>query len=150
MGNSAEGYGYGCALPKMVARYREAWSAVPNTTPPLAPFGIVTLAANTNEGGGQRVAGMRWSQTGNYGVLPNPIMPNTFLCQGFDIGDPWEMYDADGQGCSKPGKNGQYGPNCVSPWTNLSAWDPVMAALAPAIRNDSTPSFVSVCAGGGL
>jgi hypothetical protein len=87
MGNSAEGYGYGCALPKLVERYRAAWSAVPGTTAPLAPFGIVTLAANTNEGGGQRVAGMRWSQTGNYGVLPNAIMPATFLAQGFDIGD---------------------------------------------------------------
>ena len=86
MGNSAEGYGYGCALPKMIARYREMWSAVPGTTPALAPFGVVTLAANTNEGSGQRVAGMRWSQTGNYGVLPNEIMPATFLAQGFDIG----------------------------------------------------------------
>ena len=51
--------------------------------------------------------------------------------------------DADGQNCSRPNKNtGQYGPNCVQPWTNLSAWDPVMAPLAPSIRNDSTPSFM--------
>jgi len=87
MGNSMLGFGYGCALPKMIARYRQMWSVVPGTTDPLAPFGIVTLAANTNEGSGQRVAGMRWSQTGNYGVLPNTIMPNTFLAQGFDIGE---------------------------------------------------------------
>lgn len=33
---------------------------------------------------------MRWSQTANYGVLPNPAMPNTFLAQGFDIGEPFD------------------------------------------------------------
>jgi hypothetical protein len=81
---------------------------------------------------------MRWSQTGNYGVLPNALMPNTFLAQGFDIGDPWQMYDADGRKCSKP----PYAADCVEPWTNLSAWDPVVAALAPAIRADTTPSFM--------
>ena len=31
----------------------------------------------------------RWSQTANYGVLPNPAMPNTFLADAFDLGDPW-------------------------------------------------------------
>lgn len=142
MGNSAEGFGYGCVLPKLVSRYRKMWSAVPGTTNPLAPFGVVTLAANTNEGSGQRVAGMRWSQTGNFGVLPNEIMPATFLAQGFDIGDPWQMYDADGQNCSKAKGGGGYGPHCVSPWTQLSAWDPLMAALAPSIRADTTPSFM--------
>jgi hypothetical protein len=141
MGNSAEGFGYGCALPKMVARYREAWSAAPNTTPPLAPFGIVTLAANTNEGGGARVAGMRWSQTGNYGVLPNPLMPNTFLAQGYDLGDPWEMYSADDRNCSHP-LRASAPAQCVQPWTNLSAWDPLVAALAPQIAADTTPSFM--------
>jgi hypothetical protein len=141
MGNSAEGYGYGCALPKLIARYRAAWSATVGTTDPLAPFGIVTLAANTNEGSGARVAGMRWSQTGNYGVLPNSLMPRTFLAQGFDIGDPWEMYSADGKNCSRP-YHGRYGPDCAVPWTDLGAWDPLMRALAPSIRNDSTPSFM--------
>jgi hypothetical protein len=51
------------------------------------------------------------------------------------------MYDADGQNCSK-GYNGHYGPHCVSPWTDLGAWDPLMAALAPSIRADTTPSFM--------
>jgi hypothetical protein len=141
MGNSEAGYGYGCALPKLVARYRAAWSVEPGTTPADAPFGIVTLAANTNEGSGQRVAGMRWSQTGNVGVLQNPIMPRTFLAQLFDMGDPWEMYDADGKNCSKM-HNGAYGKSCVVPWTDLGTWDAAMRPLAAAIRNDSTPSFM--------
>ena len=35
------------------------------------------------------MGGMRWSQTANYGVLPNPRMPNSFLAQVYDLGDPW-------------------------------------------------------------
>ena len=30
----------------------------------------------------------------------------------------------------------------MQPWTNLSAWDPVMAVLASAIRNNTTPSYL--------
>ena len=67
-------------------------------------------------------------------------MPATFVAQGFDIGDPWQMYDADGHNCSHPG--GSVGEGCVVPWTDLAAWDPLMAALAPAIRADTTPSFM--------
>ena len=32
---------------------------------------------------------MRWSQTANYGLLPNPRMPNSFVAQVYDLGDPW-------------------------------------------------------------
>ena len=88
MGNSATGSGYGCELPALVRDWRTAWSAVPRTTDPQAPFGVVTLAAGGSEGFGQNMAGMRWSQTGNYGVLPSAAMPNTFLAQAFDIGEP--------------------------------------------------------------
>ena len=59
------GYGYGCQLPAMVAAWRQQWSAVPGTTHPLAPFGVVTLAAGGSEGHAQAMAGMRWSQTGD-------------------------------------------------------------------------------------
>jgi hypothetical protein len=143
MGNSASGIGYGCALPKMISKYRARWSSTPGTTDPLVPFGIVTLAAGTSEGNGKNMAGMRFSQTCNYGVLPNSACPNTFLAHGYDISDPWESFDCDGQHCSLPDpKTGTYGPNCVSPWTNLSKWDPVMLPLAPMIRNDSTPNFM--------
>ena len=96
MGNSAYGTGYGCVLPKLISRYRELWSVVPGTTDPVVPFGVVTLSAGSSEGSGQHMAGMRWSQTGNYGVLPNPIMPAVFMAQGFDAGDPWEMCECRG------------------------------------------------------
>ena len=32
---------------------------------------------------------MRWSETGNYGTSDNPVMPNTFGAQVYDLGDPW-------------------------------------------------------------
>ena len=35
------------------------------------------------------MAGMRWSQTANYGYWNNPAMPNTFGAQVYDLGDPW-------------------------------------------------------------
>lgn len=51
-GNSAQGTGYGCALPAMVASWRALFSAEAGTTDPLAPFGIATLAAGGSEGAG--------------------------------------------------------------------------------------------------
>merc|ERR1711918_340430 len=80
MGNSALHSGYGCQLPAMVRSWRQQWSAEMGTTDPSAPFGVVTLASGGSEGGSD-IGGMRWSQTANYGVLPNPVMPNTFLAQ---------------------------------------------------------------------
>ena len=94
-GNSMEGTGYGCMLPNMIKTWRRMWSVVEGTTDPLAPFGVYTLAAGTSEGHGTRMGGFRWSQTGNYGVVPNAMMPNCFVASGYDLGDPW------GKGCGK-------------------------------------------------
>jgi hypothetical protein len=136
MGNSMTGSGYGCQLPALVASYRKWWSNVPNTTSPLAAFGVVTLAATTSEGNGKHMAGMRWSQTGNYGVLPNTIMPNTFIAQAYDLGDPWEMSSADDKHCSKPPR----ASDCV-PWST-DGWDSTLLPLAPAVERDIAPSFM--------
>jgi hypothetical protein len=75
-------------MQQLVEVWRKQWSVVPGTTAPLAPFGIVTLASGGSEGGDD-IGGMRLSQTGNYGTLPSPEMPNTFLAHAFDMGDPW-------------------------------------------------------------
>jgi hypothetical protein len=88
MGNSAAGVGYGCQMPAMVALWRKHWSATAGTTDPMAPFGVVTLASGGSEGGPD-IGGMRWSQTANFGTLPSPAMPNTFLAHAFDLGDPY-------------------------------------------------------------
>jgi hypothetical protein len=80
MGNAAQKTGYGCEMVAMVDLWRQAWSKESGTTDPLAPFGIVTLASGGSEGGSD-IGGMRWSQTGNFGTLPSPEMPNTFLAR---------------------------------------------------------------------
>ena len=69
MGNSAGKLGYGCQLPAMVAEWRRQWSSEPGTTDPEVPFGTVSLAAGGSEGHPANMAGMRWSQTGNFGEI---------------------------------------------------------------------------------
>lgn len=107
MGNSASEVGYGCLMPRLVRRWRQLWSSEPDTTDPLAPFGVVTLAKGGSEGG-HDIGGMRWSQTANYGVLPNPEMPNTFLAQAFDLGDPFENKACYDWNCCAKGYNATY------------------------------------------
>ena len=69
-GNSAANVGYGCMQRELINGWRAAWSrAEPGTTPPDAPFGIVTLASSGSEGG-PHMGAMRQAQTANYGVLP--------------------------------------------------------------------------------
>lgn len=87
-GNAIANVGYGCEMVDLVQSWRTKWSLVPGTTDPDAPFGIVTLASSGSEGG-PNMGAMRWSQTGNYGVLPNPLIPNSFLAQAYDLDDPW-------------------------------------------------------------
>jgi len=87
-GNSAAHVGYGCEMANLVQSWRKQWSITPGTTDPDAPFGIVTLASSGSEGGPDMGA-MRWAQTANYGVLPNPQIPNSFLAQAYDLDDPW-------------------------------------------------------------
>ena len=88
-GNSLGGYGYGCQLPELVRKWRQIWSEAPGTTEPEAPFGVVTVAADGGWHGARDFGGFRWAQTANYGALPNPAMPNTFLAQAYDTHDPW-------------------------------------------------------------
>eukprot|EP01046_Picozoa_sp_COSAG06_P011178 COSAG06_NODE_631_length_13616_cov_6.997411_1_plen_97_part_00 len=77
-GNSAESTGYACLQVALVKQWRELWSTTPDTTPADAPFGLVTLAPSGTEGGSD-IGTMRWAQTGSYGAMPNPAMPNTFV-----------------------------------------------------------------------
>ena len=76
MGNSQQNTGYGCSLPAMVRSWKSVWRASAK-----ALFGVATLAAGGSEGSGQHMAGMRWSQTGNFGSWPNPAMPHSFGAQ---------------------------------------------------------------------
>ena len=144
-GNSADGTGYGCSLATLVRVYRELWSAQPGTTAADAPFGIFTLHSGASEGSGKNMAGIRWSQSANYGVVPNPLIPNGWITQLFDLGDPWlnNIDSSDKSHCEKVDPaTGMYGPNCQTPWTNLTLWDAALLPLAPLVRADATPTFL--------
>lgn len=77
------------------------------TTDPLAPFGIATLPYWEAEGSPQNMGMSYMAHLGSHGVLPNPDLPNTFMAEGHDIGDPWESQHCDSWKC------------CVPPWEPL-------------------------------
>jgi hypothetical protein len=67
------------------------------------------VQASGSEGGAD-IGSIRIAQTGSYGVLPNPAMPNTFLAQAYDLDDPVGSLNCYHSGCcstpfntSKPG-----------------------------------------------
>ena len=60
-------------MSELVKSWRSIWNQGTDN-----PFGIVTLASSGNEGG-RDMGAMRWSQFGNYGVLPNKALPNTCM-----------------------------------------------------------------------
>ena len=144
MGSSADGAGYGCELPAMVRAWRAAWGAAAAED---ALFGVATLAAGGSEGNGQHMGGMRWSQTANYGDLPNAAMPHSFLAQVYDLGDPWATLgdggsaDQDPQHCALPDPaTHAIGANC-SRWS-IPAARAALKPLEPLIRLNS-PSGVA-------
>jgi hypothetical protein len=103
----------------LVKSWRSIWNQGSDN-----PFGIVTLASSGSEGG-RDMGTMRWSQTANYGVLPNPSLPNTFSAQAYDLDDPWMNTTCYNQGCCPNNYNpkgscdGCWGPNNYC--ANLSA-----------------------------
>ena len=121
------GTGYGCVLPRMLKAWREIWSVVPGTTPASFPIGIVLLADGTDSNVPGNLGNINRALTANYGSLPNPLMPNTFLASAFDAGDPW-MSSADGGKCADlqccVDEWIPLGPSCVGDhrglWTNAT------------------------------
>ena len=87
-GNYLDKTGYACAMPALVQKWREEWSAEPGTTDANAPFGLVAIPSSGSEGG-QNIGAMNWAQTASYGSLPNKAMPNSFIAEAFDLNDPW-------------------------------------------------------------
>ena len=81
----------------MIADWRANWHNYTNGhTNPEFPFGFVQLStwddtANATCGNNPpqtcTVAVVRMGQTANYGYVPNPAMPNTFMSVATDLGD---------------------------------------------------------------
>lgn len=130
----------------MIDSWREHWSATPGTTDELAPFGIVTLAAGGSEGKPQNMAGMRWSQSANFGHTPNPAMPKVFLAHAYDLGDPMDNlrppcvnHSADwAMDAVNVSSFGAAGP-CS--W-GASKWNKGVAPLQKAVEANEAPSFM--------
>eukprot|EP00620_Florenciella_sp_RCC1587_P012536 CAMPEP_0182557330 /NCGR_PEP_ID=MMETSP1324-20130603/1268_1 /TAXON_ID=236786 /ORGANISM="Florenciella sp., Strain RCC1587" /LENGTH=813 /DNA_ID=CAMNT_0024769361 /DNA_START=135 /DNA_END=2573 /DNA_ORIENTATION=- len=142
MGDSVNDIGYACEVPAMLRGWRSAWSSTPNTTSTLAPFGTVSLAAGGSEGHGYNMSLMRWAQTANYGVLPNPAMPNTFMAHAYDLADPWLFNDATaGNNCSVVDeRTGAYGPDCAD-WAP-ELWNDDLQYITPNVRADTTDVYM--------
>ena len=87
-GNSALNVGYSCMMPKLIDLFRQEWSKVPGTTDPLFPFGLVSLSTSDSEGSSD-IGSFRFAQTGSYGVVPNPLMKNSWMAHAYDLADPW-------------------------------------------------------------
>ena len=96
----------------MVAHWRRMWSLVPGTTDPDASFGIITIADGTEEGNGLNAYGTHWAQSANFGSLPNPAIPNSYLVLAHDAGDPWDGYGCADDACCVE-TYVPLGPKCV-------------------------------------
>lgn len=100
-------------LKALVSSWRAQFSGgTPGTTDPLMPIGIATMHYGSAEGSPMNVAGSNWAHTANYGVLPNPALPNTFYAANSDIGDPWDCPGCNNQqACCVPPSE-PLGPTC--------------------------------------
>ena len=130
-GNSVAKTGYGCQMPAMIDLWRAAWSAEKGTTDPNAPFGLVVLPGSGSEGG-PNMGAMNWAQTANYGVTPNPAMPNVFSAQAYDLNDPW-------------GDKSCYGMQCC--WNNYNATACTSALTKKGFKPTDCVNYCSILQG---
>eukprot|EP00656_Telonema_subtile_P043614 TRINITY_DN49962_c0_g1_i1.p1 TRINITY_DN49962_c0_g1~~TRINITY_DN49962_c0_g1_i1.p1 ORF type:complete len:417 (-),score=29.87 TRINITY_DN49962_c0_g1_i1:143-1393(-) len=139
-GNSMTSTGYGCLLPALIHRWRGLWAGGEN-----ASFGIVTLAAGGSEGHDQAMAAMRWSESGNYGVVPNALMPGAFLAHAYDLGDPMDNLQSPcmNQSTGLVNKTA-FGPSGPCVWPAASAWNPAVLPLRDSVFNNSAPSYMGM------
>ena len=89
---------YSCAFPAMIRAWRAAWSRGTDgqigDTPDSFPFGFVQISVwgpptppgAGNDPNGANVATVRLAQSANYGYVPNPAMPATFMATAIDLG----------------------------------------------------------------
>eukprot|EP00039_Didymoeca_costata_P005967 m.86252 g.86252 ORF g.86252 m.86252 type:complete len:759 (+) comp13049_c1_seq1:108-2384(+) len=145
-GNSDNNTGYGCEMVSMIKSWRQFFSAEPGTTASDAPFGLVSLAAGGSEGHDTNMAAFRWSQTGNYGELPNQAMPNTFLAHAYDMGDPMDNLrppcSASNSWGPSPTNKSAFGPSGPCIWPPASAWNKAVLPLRDIVFQNMAPSFM--------
>jgi hypothetical protein len=89
--------GYACLLPALDNSWRHAFTAG-SATDPTFPIGVVSLHGWCGEEEAQctldpnrrtdHTAEIRWAQTADWGFLPNPRLPHTFVAMAYDQPDP--------------------------------------------------------------
>ena len=78
----------------------------------------MTIADGSEEGWGYTFSQLHWAQTANHGSLPNADMPNTFLGDAWDAGDPWAMDDCVSDACCVE-RSVPLGPRCEGDFRGL-------------------------------
>ena len=103
-------------MPALISDWRSHWAAASGTASNF-PFGLVQLAPWGGATSGVvwppeslGVSTTRWGQTANYGYLPNPKQPRTFMAVAIDLG----AYQG---GCCAGRRNCNTYPSlCIHPW----------------------------------
>ncbi|XP_057307116.1 sialate O-acetylesterase-like [Hydractinia symbiolongicarpus] len=94
--NSQKVRNYKCEFPEMIKDWRLRWHQASNGTTSLNfPFGFVQLSTLGNDLSSYKNANamvhgfpvIRWQQTAEYGYVPNPKLPNTFMAVALDLPD---------------------------------------------------------------
>lgn len=77
---------YSCTFPALIQDWRQQFSTLGQTLPE-APFGFVQLSTVKYGSAGTTYPRLRWHQTADQGVAPNPAQPEVFLAVAVDTYD---------------------------------------------------------------
>ncbi|XP_068096394.1 sialate O-acetylesterase isoform X2 [Hyperolius riggenbachi] len=84
---------YNCTFPALIQDWRRAFhEGSLGQTDPSFPFGFVQLSTYLKSQPHDNYPVIRWHQTADYGFVPNPKMPNTFMAVAMDLGDETSPY----------------------------------------------------------
>ncbi|KAM4014830.1 sialate O-acetylesterase [Anomaloglossus baeobatrachus] len=84
---------YNCTFPALIQDWRRSFhEGSLGQTDPTFPFGFVQLSTYLKSQPDDNYPVIRWHQTADYGYVPNPKMPNTFMAVAMDLGDETSPY----------------------------------------------------------
>ncbi|XP_073513483.1 sialate O-acetylesterase [Phyllobates terribilis] len=84
---------YNCTFPALIQDWRRSFhEGSLGQTDPTFPFGFVQLSTYLKSQQDDNYPVIRWHQTADYGYVPNPKMPNTFMAVAMDLGDETSPY----------------------------------------------------------
>ncbi|XP_046561309.1 sialate O-acetylesterase-like isoform X2 [Haliotis rubra] len=102
-GNLKSDYNYGYDFIVMMSNIRSLYrSKTLNETSSSMPFGIVQMGPITVPAYAGQAADFRWSQSFDYGVVPNGRLTGAFMAVTTDLVDPQSPYGQDHPRCKQP------------------------------------------------